>query len=589
MKGRFLITTALEDTWYEDNRPVLFLGEWCKLYSNKHHWMKLDAEVVPYHWDDREKLHKDYKYLRDLFERLLVEMTGELNNIHGVNHSLRYWRILIGPWLMVFISIIYDRWECIKAAITSYSIVDTKGYDCLDLNSIPQSMEHFSNLGKSDVWNHAIYSSILKFVDFEKFSYLKSTDKVVSELKFSVLPQRNMVSKIKRLASNFSSFFSQNNNYFFIQPYLSVIDTLRLQLKLHQFPVLFQCSNTFDIAPCAEYRELEIPSFEANNEFEQYAKRIVPFQLPLIYLEGYEKLNFIANNNGWPTKPKLIWTSSSYYMDDVFKAWSGEKVDEGVPLVIGQHGGHYGQGLFSFTEYHELSICDYYLSWGWKTNEHKVIPVGSVKRSIEKKRKRHSQNTLLFLISGTSRYSDGIASIPISRQWIDYMDDQIAFYGNLPSHITDETIIRLYPCDYGWSQLDRWKDKYPLSNIDDGGVSFNTQLLIAKLVVSGWNSTTYLESMLSNIPTIIFWDDKYFEIREEARAIFNRLRKVGILHDNSVSAANHIKSIWNEIDVWWARPDVVSAKNDFIEKYAYAPNILNRLNSVFRNIANKKS
>ena len=32
-------------------------------------------------------------------------------------------------------------------------------------------------------------------------------------------------------------------------------------------------------------------------------------------------------------------------MDELFKVWSAEKVEKGVPLVIGQHGGHYGQGL----------------------------------------------------------------------------------------------------------------------------------------------------------------------------------------------------------------------------------------------------
>ena len=52
MVARRLVLTADEHTWPKENKePVLFLGEWCKRYSRKAVWQKLDAEVAPYHWD----------------------------------------------------------------------------------------------------------------------------------------------------------------------------------------------------------------------------------------------------------------------------------------------------------------------------------------------------------------------------------------------------------------------------------------------------------------------------------------------------------------------------------------------------------
>ena len=92
MKKRFLITTALEDSWPDKEEAVIFLGEWCRLYSRKKIWEKMDAEVLPYHWDDRGKLYRDYLYIRDLYERVLKVLTEKLNNIHSVDHGLRYWR-----------------------------------------------------------------------------------------------------------------------------------------------------------------------------------------------------------------------------------------------------------------------------------------------------------------------------------------------------------------------------------------------------------------------------------------------------------------------------------------------------------------
>ena len=104
-KSRYLITSSDERTWKFD-RPVLFLGEWCKLYSRKHSWEKIEAEVLPYHWDDRDKCYKDQQYLLELFERLLIELSTELNKVHGVSFSLRYWRIVIGPWLFHYIDLL---------------------------------------------------------------------------------------------------------------------------------------------------------------------------------------------------------------------------------------------------------------------------------------------------------------------------------------------------------------------------------------------------------------------------------------------------------------------------------------------------
>ena len=62
----FLITTADKRFW-KTGEPVLFLGEWCKLFPERHIWEKLDYEVLPYHWDDRKRLYEDYLSLNDVY------------------------------------------------------------------------------------------------------------------------------------------------------------------------------------------------------------------------------------------------------------------------------------------------------------------------------------------------------------------------------------------------------------------------------------------------------------------------------------------------------------------------------------------
>ena len=81
------MSTALEGSWGE-GEPVLFLGEWCRLYSRRHRWSELDAEVLPYHWDDRDKFLTDRRFLEALYEELLFDASEELNEVHGTNHGL---------------------------------------------------------------------------------------------------------------------------------------------------------------------------------------------------------------------------------------------------------------------------------------------------------------------------------------------------------------------------------------------------------------------------------------------------------------------------------------------------------------------
>ena len=89
---RLLVSTAIEETW-GDGEPVLFLGEWCCRYSCWDRWSKLDAEVLPYHWNDKAKLLRDRQMLTGLHEVLLAELAAELNERHDATTHKRGYRV----------------------------------------------------------------------------------------------------------------------------------------------------------------------------------------------------------------------------------------------------------------------------------------------------------------------------------------------------------------------------------------------------------------------------------------------------------------------------------------------------------------
>ena len=67
----FLSLTADHRLWKESEK-TLFLGGWCRMYSKKHIWSGMDYEILPYHWDDRQRLYRDFKYLEGVYEKYLL-------------------------------------------------------------------------------------------------------------------------------------------------------------------------------------------------------------------------------------------------------------------------------------------------------------------------------------------------------------------------------------------------------------------------------------------------------------------------------------------------------------------------------------
>jgi len=182
----FLITTADQRFWKNDEN-ILFLGEWCKIYDQKHIWSKLNYKVLPYHWDDREKLYQDYLYLDTVNEKYLVLLTEKLNTLHSVNYSSRYWRIVIGRWLLYFIEILFDRYLSIKNATDSGLVSDTWIYPQNIDRWIPNDYATFNSWLFSDEYNNYLYGRIIQTVGEIPFSVLD----IETFSKSDILPKNN--------------------------------------------------------------------------------------------------------------------------------------------------------------------------------------------------------------------------------------------------------------------------------------------------------------------------------------------------------------------------------------------------------------
>ena len=164
LTSRILITTPIKDSWPSQKQEVIFLGEWCKLYKDKELLKKYNSITVPYHWNINKKFNKDYEKINLIYENLIDIVSDNLNKVHNIRLKKSSWRIIIGPWLGIFAQIAFDRWYMIKKAYKEFNISNTI---CInyDLESqIPNDFDSFAKKYNDDVFNHIIFSEIIKLL-----------------------------------------------------------------------------------------------------------------------------------------------------------------------------------------------------------------------------------------------------------------------------------------------------------------------------------------------------------------------------------------------------------------------------------------
>jgi len=70
--------------------------------------------------------------------------------------------------------------------------------------------------------------------------------------------------------------------------------------------------------------------------------------------------------------------------------------------------------------------------------------------------------------------------------------------------------------------------------------------------------------MISGTPTILLYDKRYWELSPEFDDLISILEKAKILFTNYELAANHVSSVFDNVDKWWESKLTIEARNKFL-------------------------
>ncbi len=563
-----LVTTALEETWGADD-SILFLGEWCRVYDRRAEWSKRRHQVVRNHWDDRKKLKTDHDYLAELHGRLLETLSSELNSHHGTAYPRRYWQTILDPWLLTYVAVIWDRWECLRVAFETH-----ENLEMAELEPFPSSIQFFDYsdfiqkiLG--DFWNYRLFLEIIESEYGDRCKTRKSPRTVVdrsgsTELSARRSPSRSLKQRTVRFIDGFLGKCFPENRAVIFDAYFPLGNLVKLCIGLKQIPRLFINEFEWPIAinHSTEFNardplgEKIAAGVTAATPFESFLLKRIVNDIPFVYLEGYTTLQ--SKTSKIAMRPRAIFTANAHWGNELFKLWSAEQVLLGTKLVTMEHGGCIPPAFSSMS--FEENIADRRTTWSMPYhNKHVRLPANKL-ATVDIK---STQKYIAVLDYDMPRYCFRAEASPKAGQALIHHDMVCQLYESLDKNIQANFLVRPYPgCSWGWNMRQRLIDKLGEDRISSES-NYYKFLSQARVIVCTYPQTTFSEAMASGLPSILCYPAHLWETIPEMDPLLDSLKAAKILFTDATMAATHINAVWNNPIMWWESPVVVQARSMF--------------------------
>ena len=583
-----LVLTGTKGTFFHNEKNLL-LGHWC-VQKNENLLNKLDYHISGFESEYENEDISHYSNNLKINDILLEDIIKELEDYYNFSWKKKHWQMFLGPWISRYVFLIKNRFLSLKYVYDHYDIKKVMIADYDDFSLITKDMVDFKLSSNDNLWNLKLLSLLwCKYID---------PDKKIEVIKYS--PKEIFkTSKIKNKSPNLfkkyfiyilkilEKFFCRNNKIIFYESYFGnkflIIKTL---LKLKNCPFYYQFDD--DLKPIFKLCERRKNKIKLNTNLQNYEdkskyetdkiiNKIIYDNfynfLPTYYLESIKELKYKLKTLLLPKSPKIVFSANAFWRDNIFKIWLIENVKKKGKLISFQHGCNFGTTKISPIEDFEIKFSDKFLTWGWTDKKRNNVEKFGIIKNIGKKIVNVERDNILLPISSTYNYVAGEGTGELfSKRSCMYQEILFEFLSKLPKKISQKLHIR------GNYVSEKMRDSQITNNIkmkfsnfhfQNHKKDFSKSINEYGLIINLSDSTTFLETISMNKPTVSYLDSKlYFNhFREDAKALYQELKKVGIIHTDITELINFLIKVDFNFHDWWNQKDVKKAKEIFIENY----------------------
>ena len=185
---KFLITSSYSESWKLKDENY-FLNYLARLGFDKNKYKeKFFFSIEPY----GNKLHlkkNNERYIIKLCSAIEKDLFKKLNLVHLENNNYKYWKIILGNWLIRTSKIIFYRYKCIEKAIENENNFLTTASNFDDYNFYTDQSVGIENVSLDSEWNYNLISNIIRYsfankikiIDFKSRNNCYKEKKVLSK------------------------------------------------------------------------------------------------------------------------------------------------------------------------------------------------------------------------------------------------------------------------------------------------------------------------------------------------------------------------------------------------------------------------
>ena len=344
----------------------------------------------------------------------------------------------------------------------------------------------------------------------------------------------------------------KKQKYLFYETYFGIYNNILINLKLNNFPFLY---DEFGFQARSKKNTLRKDTgeiYENPNDFENFFQKIIFKILPQSYLENFEELKNYAQK--LDLNPKVIFTANAHVEKDLFKIWSAEQIEKKTKLIISDHGGVLEDEV-NFRCWNNIS--DTYIKWSFSDQENTIqMPPGINLKKVCYREKK--QQNILVLFNNEPLYPYNIHSPALPKSQYNFFKN---FFKNLDEEKKKYFYFRPHPSD-NWNIRKKTIDDYGIKKISNKK-KFSDIIINYKLLINTVPQTTFLESLASGVPTILFYNENFLKLNSEIESLLMKMKQSNMIFDDAILARNHINKIWDNPFKWWNSDEINNVRKSF--------------------------
>ena len=522
-------------------------------------------------WRDPEKRQQAYREIHQIADKLTAELAPRLNRLHGVAHSERYWRILVGSWSMFFSLVVYDRYhrlELARAELGNFTILGMSP----DHYRTEATTRDFVVAASDDLFNVQLYAELAGRLSIPMRIVSRATsssavdEAILRGRSFRVLVLKGIY---QFLQGGLNVTLGKRAKLVMVKPLLPLWMELLMAVKTGTKVWPYHAPM---YAPAQQHAQndsrlraqLMLPS-DGTGEIEAMVRGMAANHIPRCFVEDFDAVRSFAEETYRGLSPRAILSMGEWHFDEGFKLWAARCSEQGAKLVAGQHGLNYGVLKNHHSREHEVSVVDTYLTWGWKKPKtRKYVPSPASYLIGVRKRKGEGETKILFCATAESRHRVATLS-----EFEDYFERQKQFFRSLPETTRTAIIYRPHIQNYGRDLCARVGTDFPEMMFEFWDLPLRRSVIASRMIIVDCVSTAFCEALAVGVPCVLLLKAEEEQFTEEAVGLLQGLKKAGVVHTEPESAAAWVAKVYPNPMTWWRSESCRTAVAAFANQVSY--------------------